>query len=236
MQLLPLLFLIALFSAPRVMASERSLYDFVWLDPDKKVYVLQNKLFKKERTGYVDVGYISNFTSRFQDTQGVQVKAGYYFHEEWGLEGFFNHYSNSDNEDYKGVQVLNEQVPFVRRLNQTYGLVGIWSPFYGKINTFNRIFYFDLSFGAGLARIGAESNLRTTSESIRTGNDVVNRFDSESFTGGILKTNLKLHLSRGFFFSLGYMNTYYQAASPRRPNNKELKVNSDMTFSLGFSI
>mgnify|MGYP000697543964 CR=1 FL=1 len=33
---------------PKVMATEKDLYDFLWLDPDKKVYVLQNKVHKKE--------------------------------------------------------------------------------------------------------------------------------------------------------------------------------------------
>lgn len=236
MQLMPLLMFLFVTLIRPAAASERSLYDFVWLDPDKKVYVLQNKLFKKEHTGYFDIGYLSNFTSRFQDTQGLQAKAGYYFHEEWGIEAFYNHYENSDNEDYKGVQVLNSQVPFVRRFGSTYGVLGIWSPFYGKINTFNRIFYFDWSFGAGAARINAESNLRTTSQSISTGSAVANSFDSETFTGGVLKTNFKLHVSRGVFLSMGYMNTYYRAASPRAPGSKKLKTNTDMSFSVGFSI
>jgi len=61
----------------KVHAGEESLYDFLWLDPDKKVYVLQNKLYKKEHSFYFDACYISNFTSKFQDTNGFALKAGY---------------------------------------------------------------------------------------------------------------------------------------------------------------
>src|SRR5665648_1174878 len=58
-------------------AGEESLYDFLWLDPDKKVYVLQNKLYKKEHSLYFDVGYLTNYTSKFQDTAGYALKGGY---------------------------------------------------------------------------------------------------------------------------------------------------------------
>ena len=30
-------------------AGEENVYDFLWLDPDKKVYVLQNREFKKKK-------------------------------------------------------------------------------------------------------------------------------------------------------------------------------------------
>ena len=95
--------LLALMVSKNIHAGEKSLYDFLWLDPDKKVYVLQNKLYKKENTFYLDIGYLSNFTSKFQDTNGFNLKTGYYFHEEWGLEFFYNNYVNSNNDDYNNV-------------------------------------------------------------------------------------------------------------------------------------
>ena len=42
--------LVVLFVTKNTHAGEKSLYDFLWLDPDKKVYVLQNKIYKKEHT------------------------------------------------------------------------------------------------------------------------------------------------------------------------------------------
>src|SRR6476660_9546234 len=87
----------ALMMTNKVHAGEKSLYDFLWLDPDKKVYVLQNKLYKKEHTAYIDLGYISNFTSKFQDTYGFTGRVGYYVHEEWAFEGFYNGYQNRNN-------------------------------------------------------------------------------------------------------------------------------------------
>ncbi len=37
------------------LAGEKDLYDFQWLDPDKSVYVLQNKIYPKNKTFYVDI-------------------------------------------------------------------------------------------------------------------------------------------------------------------------------------
>lgn len=225
--------LLALFTAlmftNKVHAGEKSLYDFLWLDPDKKVYVLQNKLYKKEHTFYVDVGYLSNFTSKFQDTYGFSGKAGFYFHEEWALELFYNGYTNQNNDDFRNVRLVNRQEPFIRRLDSSYGANVIWSPFYGKINTFNQIFYFDWSVGAGYAMLTGESNLK----SVKQGN-VVTYFSKETYSGGVLKTNLKFHLTENWHLSAEYMNTYYFAAGPRSPT-KKLRTNTDVILAVGFS-
>lgn len=214
----------------RLWAGEESLYDFLWLDPDKKVYVLQNKLYKKENSFYFDVGYLSNFTSKFQNTDGLALRAGYYIHEEWGLEIFFNRYSNSNNDEFRTIRLINEAEPFIRRLNSSYGAVAIWSPFYGKINTFNKIFYFDWSFGAGLTQINAESNLKT----VRQGN-VANRYETEVYNGAVLKTRFTFHLKENLHLGIEYMNTYYNAPGPKNPNSDKLRTNTDVIFSLGVS-
>jgi outer membrane beta-barrel protein len=213
----------------KVQAGEKSLYDFLWLDPDKKVYVLQNKLYKKEHSFYFDVGYLSNFTSKFQDTSGFQIKAGYYIHEEWGLEIFYNNYSNTNNDEYRNLRSVSNVEPFIRKLNSSLGAVVIWSPFYGKINTFNQIFYFDWSFGAGATALKAQSNLKTA------GSLTQNNYASENYAGGVLKTNVKLHLRENIHIGLEYMNTYYNAPSPRSPGTNKLRTNTDIILSVGFS-
>lgn len=211
-------------------AGEKSLYDFLWLDPDKKVYVLQNKLYKKENSFYFDLGYVANMTSKFQDTQGFSFKGGYYFHEEWGIEGFYQQYSNRNNDDFRNVQLINQAEPFVRRMNATYGAVLIWSPFYGKINTFNKIYYFDWSFGAGYSKIDASSNIKTVRQ-----NNVANKYEKESYNGGVLKTKVKFHISENVHLGLEYMNTYYMAPGPKNPKSDKLRTNTDLIFSVGFS-
>lgn len=211
-------------------AGEESLYDFLWLDPDKKVYVLQNKLYKKEHSFYFDLGYVANFTSKFQDTQGFALKGGYYFHEEWGLELFYQQYSNTNNDDFRNVRLINEAEPFIRRMKSSYGAAVIWSPFYGKINTFNKIFYFDWSFGAGYAQVNTDSNIKT----VRL-NNVPNKYEPEVYNGAILKTKVKFHLKENLHLGVEYMNTYYMAPGPADPKEDKLRTNTDIIFSIGFS-
>lgn len=224
---------LALIVSNKTHAGEKSLYDFLWLDPDKKVYVLQNKIYKKEHTFYADLGYLSNFTSTFQKTQGFSGKAGFYVHEEWGIEAYYNGYSNADNENWNNVRNINGADPFVRRLNDTYGAMVIWSPFYGKINTFNRIFYFDWSFGAGVAKINAESNRKTVDDT-----NLESKYDKESYTGAVWKTNVKFHLKENIHVGVEWMQHHYSAPGPNR-NGKEgaskMRTNQDLIISVGFS-
>lgn len=221
---------LVLFMSKEVRAGEESLYDFLWLDPDKKVYVLQNKLYKKENTFYFDVGYMSNYTSKFQDTKGGQFRLGYYFHEEWAIELSYQHYLNENNDEFRTVRRVNGIEPFIRRINSSYGANLIWSPFYGKINTFNQIFYFDWSFGAGIAQVNAESSLKTARSSA-----LRNRYDSERYTGGVAKTNFKFHVNENVHLGIEYMNTYYMAPGPNNPKADKLRTNTDLIFSVGFS-
>lgn len=213
-----------------IKAGEESLYDFLWLDPDKKVYVLQNKLYKKEKSFYFDVGYLSNMTSKFQDTRGISARAGYYFHEEFGLELAYNQYFSSNNDDFSNVKLINGAVPFVRRPTSTIAALAIWSPFYGKINTFNQIYYFDWSFGAGYAQVNTESNIK----SVRI-DDAPNKYEAKTYSGAALKTKFKFHVSEHVHVGVEYMNTYYMAPGPKNPKSDRLRTNTDLIFSVGFS-
>ena len=217
-----------LFLSNKTHAGEKSLYDFLWLDPDKKVYVLQNKLYKKEHTVYADLGYLSNFTSKFQDTRGLSVKVGYYIHEEWGVEVFYNQYQNQDNDDYRSVRAIASLDPFVRRMKSTYGALAIWSPFYGKINTFNQIYYFDWSFGVGLGKVNTESNLKTVGA-------LNAAFADESYSAAIWKTNVKFHVRENVHLGVEWMQQHFRAPGAKNPKKDDFRSNQDLIISLGFS-
>ena len=228
-----LVVLLSLFTSKNIQAGEKSLYDFLWLDPDKKVYVLQNKIYKKEHTFYADLGYLSNFTSTFQKTNGFSVKTGYYIHEEWGIEAYYTHYQNSNNDNWSNVRNINGADPFVRRFNSTYGLMAIWSPFYGKINTFNQIFYFDWSFGLGLGKINADSNRKTVENTTQKSS-----YDKEQYNALVWKTNFRFHLRENIHLGIEWLQHHYSAPGPNR-NGKQssstLRNNQDLILSVGFS-
>jgi outer membrane beta-barrel protein len=227
---------IILLTSKHVVAAEDSVYDFLWLDPDKSVYVLQNKTFRKAKTFSVEASFATTLGKAFQDTYGIDLKAQYYFTEHYGVEVFHTRYTNTDSDDFKNVVSVTQAnnggqatFPFVRRLNGATGALFLVSPFYGKINTFNKIFYFDWSFGAGLAFLDAESNLNSVSVI-----NAPNSYTSESFTALVYKTSFKFHTSRKWSAVFDLRNMNYQAAGPRDRNSKELRSNWDFMVGVGF--
>lgn len=230
--LLGVLSLAALFLSPLSFAAEDDLYDFLWLDPDKKVYVLQNKVYEKEGDFYANIGFIRNNTSDFQSTSGAHISAGYYFTEEWAIELGYNQYNNSDNDAVKSVRTTAGLTPFIRKPNASYGASVVWSPFYGKINTFNKIIYLDWSFGLGVGQIKTESNSETVSQSGQA--DV---FQDESYMTLKTKTALRIHVSEMFHINIEYQRDNFRAPGPRVNGNtsEKWRNNSDVILSLGLS-
>lgn len=211
-------------------AGENDLYDFLWLDPDKKVFVLQNKIYPKNKTFYADIGYVMNVTNEFQDINGGGLKVGYYFAEEWAVE--FSHltYSSQNNTAYDSIKAVAGTEPFVRRPLSNTSVFAIWSPFYGKINTFNKIFYFDWYFGVGTGQFTTESNLDSVVDPSKP-----NQFKTETYTPIQLKTGVKVHLNRNLHLGVEFLNTNFQAGSAKNPNNESNKQSNDLIFTLGVS-
>lgn len=214
-------------------AAEKDLYDFLWLDPDKKVFVLQNKIHKKEKTFYTNIGVGSGLSSNFQDTSLMHLNAGFYLTETFAIEGLYTTYTNKDNDAFKNIKSLNGAVPFIRNMKSNYGVIAKWSPFYGKINTFNKIYYFDWSFGAGLGKLNTESNATTVATP-----SLANSYTKESYTSIISKTEITLHLNKNVHFNLGLQFNNYQAPGPTingiAPSSK-MRSNMDAILGLGYS-
>lgn len=227
-KILPLLLLLA---ASSTFAGEKDLYEFLWLDPDKSVYVLQNKVHPKDNSFYVDLGYASNQTSNFQDTTGAQLKAGYYFKEEYAIEFSYMQWNNSNNTAFKSVGAVNGAEPFVVRPVSNASVFFIWSPFYGKINNFNEIYYFDWSFGVGTGQFNVESSLDSNIESPNS----PNVYKDETFIPVQLKTNVKFHVNKRVHVGLEFLNTNFQTATPSSPNTEKWRQNNDLVFSIGVS-
>lgn len=227
-----LLSTLAVGGSPTVLAAEKDLYDFLWLDPDKKVYVLQNKIHKKEHTVYANLGVGLGLSSTFQDTSLFHGNAGYYISEEWAVEALYTSYSNKDNEAFENLKRLNGSIPFIRKTKSNYGVIAKWSPFYGKINTFNKIFYFDWSFGLGLGKLNAESNARTVVNPASA-----NIYSAEKYTSVIGKTELTLHATKNIHFGLGIIMNNYKAPGPtiNGQSKEKIRNNMDAMVSIGFS-
>lgn len=225
--------ILSLASIQKVNADQSHLYDFLWLDPDKKVYVLQNKTFEKKGSFYLNLGGVSGLSNEFQTTYGLHFSTGYYFTEEWAIEAVYNWYTNSNNDAFENLEKINGSVPFVRRFNSAYGLLAVWSPFYGKINTFNQIYYFDWSFGLGIGQVETESNATTAADPNRA-----NEFSKDTYTAALMKTELKFHVSESFHLGIEYFRSQYRAPGPTvngTAGTDKWRSNSDLILKFGFS-
>ena len=66
----------------------------------------------------------------------------------------------------------------------------LWAPFYGKINTFNKILYFDLFFGIGLATIGGKDNAETVALQRKKGEDKLSKVSNIALSAKMANANL----------------------------------------------
>lgn len=221
-------------SAPALRADEKDLYDFMWLDPDKKVYVLQNKVHKKAKTVYANIGYGTGLSSDFQDTSMIHSNAGFFFTEDWGVEVLYTKYSSKDNDAKTNLLNVTSTVPFIRASESNYGVIAKWSPFYGKINTFNKIFYFDWSFGLGIGKINTKSNATTVATS-----KTILAYVDESYSSVIAKTGLSLHATKNIHLGAEMIINNFKAPGPTTVSKKvpaaKMRTNMDAVFTIGFS-
>ena len=132
-----------IFITPKAYSSEGSTYSFDWLDPDKEVYVLQNRKFRKVNSFYINLGIGYTFSEPFWNGFNGTLRAGYFFWEEWGLEALYSYVSGSENSTAEAIRggggTAPSSIPF-RRITKGYGgLVILWSPFYTKSNFFNGV-------------------------------------------------------------------------------------------------
>jgi hypothetical protein len=140
-----------------VIASEKSLYDFSWLDKDKEVYVLQNRKFRKSGKLHVGTTFGRSLSGAFVDSNLGAIYGGFFLTENWGIEGSFRKGAHSTNDTYDAVRGAGT-VAFYRKIDTDTTVHAIWSPFYSKINTFNKIIYYDWLFGLGLSSIKTLDN------------------------------------------------------------------------------
>ncbi|MEK6704889.1 MAG: hypothetical protein AABZ06_03800, partial [Bdellovibrionota bacterium] len=117
-------------------------YNFTWLDPDKKIYVLQNRRYTKANKLFVSAMVGPGFSNPYRSSYNLDPRIAYYFSEALGFEAFYGLTSNSGNNTFDALQRASPNTwPLVREIRSQYGLLVHWVPWYAKINVFNKILY-----------------------------------------------------------------------------------------------
>lgn len=208
--------------------TEDSEYNFSWLDPDKKIYVLQNRKYTKAYHPLLSVMGGVGFSNPYRNSYNLDMRLGIYISEAFGIEGFYTLTNNIENSTFKALQNASPSVwPAVRAVNGEGGLLVHWSPWYAKINVFNQILYFDWYFsgGAGILQDTLELKKNTSQQPINS---------TENFTAFFLGTGHQYHLSRRFIVRLDFTAAFYNALIYGDPSiSGETAWYSNLNFSLG---
>ncbi|HXH29952.1 MAG TPA: outer membrane beta-barrel domain-containing protein [Bacteriovoracaceae bacterium] len=231
------LILVSLLLSAQVLADERSLYKFSWLDQDKEIYVLQNRKFRKVGNVYIGATGVKTLSGAFIDSYGGSLRAGYFFSEDWGLEFAFGKNSGTENDTAKGVKEQGT-VPFYRKVDTYTGAMLMWSPFYSKINTFNKVFYFDWMFGLGAANVSTLDNRNKFNPS---------SFDEDTLTkenvlGILWNTGFRFYLSEHWSIRTDITGINYRANKTKKSqfasgtsNAEKIFGNYDLGIGLNYS-
>ena len=215
-------------------ASEKDIYEFSWLDPDKEVFVLQNRKFRKAGHLHVNLGGGITTSGAFVDSTAIQGRIGYFVTEDYGLELIYSKNSGKENDTAKGVRSSGGggtgTTPFRRIVDNYMGAMFLWAPFYSKINTFNQIVYMDWIFGVGYAQLKEKNNkLRFTQGQAAEGVETL-----ESHSGIMWEAGLKFYLSESFNIRTDLTAVHYSADNISTAGSS-YKSNFDATVSLGYS-
>lgn len=232
-KLLALLLLLSMALSSQVFASEKDIYEFSWLDPDKEVYVLQNRKYRKAGHLHVNLGGGITTSGAFVDSTAIQGRVGYFISEDFGLEGLYSKNSGKENATAQGVRSSGPQgtgtTPFRRIVDSYMGAMFLWAPFYSKINTFNKIVYMDWIFGVGYAQL-KEKNNKLAFQSAA----LANQETLETHSGVMWEAGLKFYLSQSFDIRTDLTAVHYSTNNISTPGSS-LKSNFDATVSLGYS-
>jgi len=184
-------------------ATDDDEYNFSWLDPDKKIYVLQNRKFTKARRVLVSSMGGVGISGPYRTAYSFDNRLGYYFTEMYGIEVFHSTIFNAENNTFRALQDATIALPRVREIRSQYGLLFNYAPWYAKINVFNKILYFDWYFNVGYGSLQSAVDTRATK------NDPSNYVD-ENLNALVLGTGHQYHINRTLTVRLDLTGAFYR--------------------------
>jgi outer membrane beta-barrel protein len=214
--------------APSVIKDE---YDFSWLDPDKKIYVVQNRKYLKAKQFEFGLNGGIGFGQPYRNSYVFMPRLSYYFSESWGLSALGNLSSNSENGNFQALKDVSSVIPSVRDVNSWGGLSLLWIPFYAKINMFNNILYVDWQFEVGPAFVNSEIDLNNSATGAANP-------QSDSYVGFFWGTGQKFFLSKDWALRWDIAGLYYNAPLAKGgsiTSNNELEDNYYFTLGASFT-
>ena len=183
-------------------------YNFSWLDPEKKIYVLQNRKYRKaERLQLFALGGIG-LGETYRTAYQFQPRMAYWFNEDFGIEAFYSVRWNNQNNAYRALVQASGSgaTPLIREVNNEVGALFNWAPWYAKINVFNSVLYFDWYFSLGLGSMSTQIGPRTSTDAVYGP-----QWQKQNLFAIYLGTGQLFHLSEMFSLRLDLIGHFYSA-------------------------
>jgi outer membrane beta-barrel protein len=205
---------------------ENSEYNFNWLDPEKKIYVLQNRKYEKAGHAMATLMGGPGLSNSYSTAWNLDPRIAYYFSEAFGIEAFYTVTFNSQNNTFKALsQTSPTTLPVVRQFKNELGFVGQWVPWYAKINVFNKIIYFDWYFAGGAGQVDTQIDTRTNTNQPQ-------QLQDQKFFALYAGTGHLYHLTTDVTVRLDFTGSYYRA--PLQGNVGDSTWFSNYNFAIGF--
>jgi outer membrane beta-barrel protein len=219
-------------TAPSTAADDDE-YSFNWLDPDKKIYVLQNRRYLKANHALLSVLIGPGLSNSYRNAFNVEPRLAYYFSEAWGVEFFYTNTFNQPNATVSALQrATSTTLAVVREIHSELGAMVHYVPWYAKINVFNKILYFDWYLAAGAGTVHSILTDSGSSSSPATGVAKLTQ-DSGSF---FLGTGHQFHLSENVVFRLDFTGAFYNAQIDTTNGDKTWYSNFNFGVGLGLRL
>lgn len=202
-------------------------YNFSWLDPDKKIYVLQNRKFRKAQRVALFLSGGKNLSNAYRTEYVFIPRISYWFSEQFGVEALYAALSNSDNSNLTGLRNASPTaLPFVRETRSYMAGLVTWTPWYSKLNFFNKILYFDWFLNGGLGQVNTAVNTQRNANGAPT-------FNLENLTAGFFGTGMNFFLSKNFSVRLDLIGMLYSATGADNTTTFT-STNYDFTAGIGY--
>jgi hypothetical protein len=120
-------------------------------------------------------------------------------------------------------------IPFIIKVDSALGGVLVYSPFYGKLNTYNLIYYLDWNFGLGAATLDTQDNYASFVA------ETADTYVDKKRSAFIAKTQVRFFISKHFHINLDYAAFFVRAPEPGTGGNEKYIRYGDFYASLGFS-
>ncbi len=210
------------------LGADSSLYQFEWMDDDKEIYVLQNRKFRKVGRFNLSLMGNLNISDKFVNTYGGGIKAAYFLKEDWGIELGFGIGKPTYNDTFDRV-AEQQAVPFYNAITQHLSASVVWSPWYGKFNTFNVVYYLDWYISLGVAQVSTEDDSPAFDVSAAQVNAKDFETKDDSSIGITWSTGFLWYLTRTIGLRLEFTGFHYKGVWTREIAGSS-KEDFDVTF------